>query len=72
MNTAYFVKEDIDSITIYTGTQIVQMTDILIDNIFVECGGHIFQQTVGIPNWYKLFKYFMVVIMNLLPPTRHL
>ena len=25
------------------------MLAFLIDNIFVECGGHIFQQTVGIP-----------------------
>ena len=25
------------------------MLDFLIDNIFVQCGGHIFQQTVGIP-----------------------
>ena len=25
------------------------MIDILIDNIFVECGGEIFQQVIGIP-----------------------
>ena len=48
-NTDYFVKEDIDSYTKYTETQIVQMLDFLIDNIFVECGGYIFQQTVDIP-----------------------
>ena len=45
-NTTYFVKEDIDSNTQFTETQIVQMLDFLIDNIFVECGGHIFQMAV--------------------------
>jgi hypothetical protein len=48
-NSAYFVKETTESSTKYTEVQIVQMLDFLIDNIFVECGGQIFQQTVGIP-----------------------
>ena len=30
-------------------TQITEMLNFLIDNISVECGGYIFQQTVGIP-----------------------
>ena len=33
----------------YTEGDIVRMIDFLIDNIFVECGGVIFQQIIGIP-----------------------
>ena len=48
-DSAYFVKEDADANIKYTETQVIQMLEFLIDNIFVECGGQIFQQTVGIP-----------------------
>ena len=48
-DNTYFVKEHTDATTKYTEVQIVQMLEFLIDNIFVECGGQIFQQTIGIP-----------------------
>ena len=33
----------------YSEGDIVKMLDFLIDNIFVEFGGRVFKQTVGIP-----------------------
>ena len=33
----------------YLETDIIRMVEFLIDNICVEFGGHIYQQTVGIP-----------------------
>ena len=48
-------------------TQIIQMLDSLIDNIFVECGGYIFQQTVGIPmgtNCAPLLDVFISVLVR--------
>ena len=30
-------------------TDIIRMVEFLIDNIYVEFGGHVYQQTVGIP-----------------------
>ena len=49
LNNAYFVKEHSDSPTKYTAEQVINMLNFLIDNIFVEFGGRVFQQTVGIP-----------------------
>ena len=49
MNICYFVKDHSDSPTKYTAEQIITMLEFLIDNIFVEFGGQVFQQTVGIP-----------------------
>ena len=46
---SYFVKHHTDSNSKYTETDITDMLEFLIDNIFVEFGGLIFQQTVGIP-----------------------
>jgi len=46
---AYFVKDHTNSKTKYTEDDIVNTINFLIDNIFVEFGGRIFQQTVGIP-----------------------
>ena len=48
-NTAYFVKGDSDAPYKYTEIDVVNMVNFLIDNIFVEFGGRIFQQTIGIP-----------------------
>ena len=47
--STYFVKEHTDSDKKYTETDIIGMLEFLIDNIFVEFGGQIFQQTIGIP-----------------------
>ncbi|KAK3109031.1 hypothetical protein FSP39_021508 [Pinctada imbricata] len=45
----YFVKEKSDSENKYTETDIIQMLNFLIGNIFVVFGGKVFQQIVGIP-----------------------
>ena len=47
-NTAYFVHET-DMTIKYEETDIIRMVEFLIDNISVEFGGHVYQQTVGIP-----------------------
>ena len=47
---AYFVNSDKQKGKIcYTEEQVVSMLEFLIDNIFVEFGGRLFQQIVGIP-----------------------
>ena len=46
---SYFVKLHTDSKQKYSEVDIVRMLDFLIDNIFVEFGGLVFQQTIGIP-----------------------
>jgi len=46
---AYLVKDHTNSKTKYTEDDIVNMINFLTDNIFIEFGGRIFQQTAGIP-----------------------
>ena len=48
-NRTYFVINHSDCTTKYTEDDITCMIDFLIDNIFVDFGGRIFQQTIGIP-----------------------
>ena len=48
-NSTYFVKDHSNAKHKYTENDIVRMIDFLIDNIFVECGGEICQQVIGIP-----------------------
>ena len=48
-NGAYFVREDTKSHDKYTDDDIIKMLNFLIDNVFVQFGGQLFQQTVGIP-----------------------
>ena len=48
-NSTYFVKDHSNAKHKYTENDIIRMIDFLIDNIFVECGGEIFQQVIGIP-----------------------
>ena len=44
----YFVKKiPTDSTKKFSETDIINMLEVLIDNIFVIFGGHVFQQTVG-------------------------
>jgi hypothetical protein len=43
-----------DSTKKFSETDIFNILEFLIDNIFALFGGRVFQQTVGIPNWYKL------------------
>ena len=33
----------------YSETDIIRMVEFLIDNIYVEFGGHVYQQIVGVP-----------------------
>ena len=47
--STYFVKNHSESKHKYTEDDIVRMIEFLIDNIFVESGGVIFQQVIGIP-----------------------
>ena len=47
--SSYFVKEESKSTSKYTEEEIIKMLEFLIDNIFVQCGGRVFQQTIGIP-----------------------
>ena len=48
-NSTYFVKNHSNAKHKYTEHDIVRMINFLIDNIFVECGGEVFQQVIGIP-----------------------
>ena len=45
----YFVRDHSDAPQNYSDADVIKMLEYLIDNIFVEFGGRIFQQTVGIP-----------------------
>ena len=45
----YFVQEQTKATEKYTEKEIIKMMEFLVDNIFVEFGGQIFQQTIGIP-----------------------
>jgi len=47
--SSYFVKEESKSTSKYTEEEIIKMLEFLIDNIFVQCGGRVYQQTIGIP-----------------------
>ena len=44
-----FVKDESDSPNKYSETDIIQMVEFLNDNIYVEFGVHVYQQSVGIP-----------------------
>ena len=46
---SYFVKNTSNSKKKYTEEEIIKMINFLVDNIYVEFGGKIFQQTIGIP-----------------------
>ena len=45
----YFLKDHSDVHTKYSEVDIIKLLEFLIDNIYVEFRGKIFQQTVGIP-----------------------
>jgi hypothetical protein len=46
---SYFVRHHSDSTKKFSETDIFNMLEFLIDNIFVMFRGSVFQQTVGIP-----------------------
>ena len=45
----YFIRDHSDAPQKYSEADVIKMLEYLIDNIFVEFGGRIFQQTIGIP-----------------------
>ena len=45
----YFVRDHSDAPQKYSDADVIKMLEYLIDNIFVELGGRIFQQTIDIP-----------------------
>ena len=45
----FFVRDHSDAPQKYSDADVIKMLEYLIDNIFVEFGGQIFQQTFGIP-----------------------
>ena len=45
----YFVRDQSDAPQKYSDADVIKMLEYLIDNIFVDFGGRIFQQTIGIP-----------------------
>ena len=45
----YFVRDHSDAPQKYSDADVIKMLEYLIDNIFVEFGGRIFHQTIGIP-----------------------
>ena len=45
----YFVRDHSDAPQKFSDADVIKMLEYLIDNIFVEFGGRIFQQTIGIP-----------------------
>ena len=47
--SSYFVKNHSDASHKYSEEDIIDMLNFLIDNIYVEFGGQVFQQVVGIP-----------------------
>ena len=51
---SYFVKHQSDSTKKLSETDIFNMLEFLIDNIFVMFGGRVFQQTVGITYGYQV------------------
>ena len=44
-----FIRDHSDAPQKYSDADVIKMLEYLIDNIFVEFGGRIFQQTIGIP-----------------------
>ena len=46
---SYFVEHHSDSTKTFSETDILNMLEFLIDTIFPMFGGHVFQQTVGMP-----------------------
>ena len=45
----YFIRDHSDASQKYSDADVIKMLEYLIDNVLVEFGGRIFQQTIGIP-----------------------
>ena len=76
----YFVNDITNAQTFHTEDNIISMLEYSIDNIFVEFGGHIFQQSIGIPMGTNcapllvdlfLYSYEAVFIQRLVKSKRH-
>ena len=58
----YFVREHTACANKYIEGNILRMLDILINNIFVEFGGRVFQQNLEIPmNWIQLVRRYQPI-----------
>ena len=73
----YFVRDQSDAPQKYSDADVIKMLEYLIDNIFVEFGGRIFQQTIGIPMGTNcvplladLFLYSYEGVCTKSPPSR--
>jgi dihydrofolate reductase len=49
-NRSYFVQNHSDSTKMFSETDIINILEFLIDNIFVIFGGRVFQQTIDHQN----------------------
>ena len=49
LNLFHFVRDHSDAPQKYSDADVIKMLEYLIDNIFVEFGGRIFQQIIGVP-----------------------
>ena len=63
----YFVKHETKSKKCYTESEVITMLEFLIDNIFVEFWGHIFQQnsrhSYGIKLCHSLCRSFLILFI---------
>ena len=73
----YFVRDQSNAPQKYSDADVIKMLKYLIDNIFVELGGRIFQQTVGIPMgtncaplFANLFLYSYEAVCTKSPQSR--
>ena len=72
----YFVRDHSDAPHKFSDADFIKMLEYLTDNIFVEFGGWIFQQTIGIPkgiNCASLLAVFILVrggVCTKYPPSR--
>ena len=48
-NKSYFTSDPLNGDNKYTASDICKMFEFLVDNIYVRCGGQLFQQKIGIP-----------------------
>ena len=46
---SYFISDPLNGDNKYTANDICEMTEFLVDNIYVRFGGQLFRQMVGIP-----------------------
>ena len=58
------MKHDINAKHKYSDTDVINMLNFLIDNIFVQLGDQVFQQSIGIPKLCTLIGEFVFVLIR--------